>query len=484
MATKTKTTVNPTLNEQREHSFFNDVLQYFDHASKFLDHPAGVLEQIKYCNSVYRMRFPVKVNGKIEVIEAYRAEHSHHKLPTKGGIRYSIHVNQDEVMALAALMTYKCAIVDVPFGGAKGGIKISPRKTPPEVLEAVTRRYTAELIKKNFIGPGIDVPAPDYGSGAREMAWIADTYSAFFPTELNAIACVTGKPLSHGGIQGRTEATGLGVFYGLKEAFSIKEDVKKWGLTTGLEGKTVAVQGLGNVGYYAAKFMHEAGAKVIAIAEFDCTVYNPKGIDPDKLLKFKQESGGTANFPGAKTLQPNTAALEIECDILIPAALENQIHSGNAKNIKAKVIAEAANGPVTPEAEVILKKKGIYIIPDIYLNAGGVTVSYFEWLKNLSHVRFGRLEKRYEARMNHNILETIEEASGAKFTRIQKNLIERGADEKDLVYSGLEETMINAYHSIRNRYKSTNGMPDLRTATFATAIDKVAISYQNLGIFP
>lgn len=479
MASKTA-----TLLQQREHSFFNDVLKYFDRASKYLDHPSGILEQIKYCNSVYRMKFPVKVNGVVEVYEAYRAEHSHHKLPTKGGIRYSIHVNQDEVMALAALMTYKCAIVDVPFGGAKGGIKISPRKSSPEVLEAVTRRYTAELIKKNFIGPGIDVPAPDYGSGAREMAWIADTYSAFFPTELNAIACVTGKPLSHGGIQGRTEATGLGVFYGLKEAFSIKEDTKKWGLTPGLEGKTVIVQGLGNVGYYAAKFMHEAGAKVIAIAEWDATIHNPKGIDPDQLLKYKQETGGIANFPGAKTLQPNTAALELECDILIPAALENQIHSGNAKNIKAKVIAEAANGPVTPEAEKTLLKKGVYIIPDIYLNAGGVTVSYFEWLKNLSHVRFGRMEKRYEAQMNQNILKTIEQASGTKFTKVQKALIERGADERDLVYSGLEETMINAYHEIRNRYLNTKGMPDLRTATFTTAIDKVAISYQNLGIFP
>lgn len=482
MATATAKPV--VLTEQREHSFFNDVLKYFDRAAEYLNHPSGVLEQIKFCNSVYRMRFPVKVDGKIEVIEAYRAEHSHHKLPTKGGIRYSIHVNQDEVMALAALMTYKCAIVDVPFGGAKGGIKISPRKSSPEFLEAVTRRYTAELIKKNFIGPGIDVPAPDYGSGAREMAWIADTYSAFYPTELNAIACVTGKPLSHGGIQGRTEATGLGVYYGLKEAFSIKEDVKKWGLSLGLEGKTVVVQGLGNVGYYAAKFMHEAGAKIIAIAEFDCTLYNPKGIDPDQLLKYKQESGGTVNYPGAKTLQPNTAALEIECDILIPAALENQIHSGNAKNVKAKVIAEAANGPVTPEAEKVLLKKGVYIIPDIYLNAGGVTVSYFEWLKNLSHVRFGRMEKRYEAQMNSNILAAIEKTSGTRVTQIQKNLIQRGADERDLVYSGLEETMINAYQSIRNRYISTKGMPDLRTATFATAIDKVAISYQNLGIFP
>jgi glutamate dehydrogenase (NAD(P)+) len=472
------------LRENREHSFFNDVLKYFDKASKFIDQPEGILEQIKYCNSVYRMRFPVKIDGNLTTVEAYRVEHSHHKLPTKGGIRFSQHVNQDEVMALAALMTYKCAIVDVPFGGAKGGIVIGPRSATKDTLEKVTRRYTSELIKKNFIGPAIDVPAPDYGSGAQEMAWIADTYNTFNPTELNAVACVTGKPLNHGGIAGRAEATGLGVFYGIRHALTFAEDMAKIGLTTGVEGKTIAIQGLGNVGYWAAKFFHDAGAKIVAIAEFDGSIYNAEGLDPDAVLKYKKENDGISNYPGASMLENNLAALEVECDILIPAALENQIHIDNAPNIKAKMIGEAANGPVTPEAEKMLLEKNVLIIPDIYLNAGGVTVSYFEWLKNLSHVRFGRMEKRYRRKMNENILKTIEQASGSKVTDAQMAMIQRGADERDLVYSGLEETMINAYEEIRNVWANTEGLKDLRTAAFVVAIRKVAISYENLGIFP
>lgn len=473
-----------SLEEKREHSFFDDVLKYFDNAAKFLDHDPQLLEQIKYCNSVYRMRFPVKENGKIEVIEAYRVEHSHHKLPTKGGIRFSMHVNQDEVMALAALMTYKCAIVDVPFGGAKGGIKISPRTCSPEKLEKITRRYTTELIKKNFIGPGIDVPAPDYGSGSQEMAWIADTYSTFYPNELNSVACVTGKPLSHGGIAGRTEATGLGVFYGIRYACSFKEDMDKLGLTTGIEGKRIAIQGLGNVGYWSAKFFHDAGAKIISIGEWDGSIYNENGIDPEALLAYKKEKNAIVGFPGSTHIGEPGACLEVDCDILIPAALENQINGDNASKVKAKLVGEAANGPITPQGEDILLKNGAIIIPDIYLNAGGVTVSYFEWLKNLSHVRFGRMEKRYSANMNHNILQAIENASGTKITAKQIELIERGPDERDLVYSGLEETMINAYTAIRNRMMNTEGMNDLRTAAFAEAISKVAVSYENLGIFP
>lgn len=472
------------LEEKREHSFFDDVLSYFDNAAKFLDHDPQLLEQIKYCNSVYRMRFPVKHNGVIEVVEAYRVEHSHHKLPTKGGIRFSIHVNQDEVMALAALMTYKCAIVDVPFGGAKGGIKVSPRTCDPEKLEKITRRYATELVKKNFIGPGIDVPAPDYGSGAQEMAWIADTYSTFYPNELNSIACVTGKPLNHGGIQGRTEATGLGVFYGIRYACTFEEDMMKLGLSTGIEGKTVSVQGMGNVGYWAAKFFHDAGAKVISVGEWDGSIYNADGIDPDALLEYKKKNNAVVGFPGSTHIGVPTACLEVDCDILIPAALENQINAKNAANVKAKIIGEAANGPLTPKGESILLEKGCMIIPDIYLNAGGVTVSYFEWLKNLSHVRFGRMEKRYSENMNRNILGAIERASGTKVTDEQIMQIQRGADERDLVYSGLEETMINAYASIRDRMVNTEGINDLRTAAFAEAINKVVISYQNLGIFP
>ena len=476
----------PKITEKREGEFFKDVIKYFDKSAKFLNVPEGILDQIKYCNSVYRMRFPVKMNdGTFQVIEAYRAEHSHHKLPTKGGIRFSTAVNQDEVMALAALMTYKCALVDVPFGGAKGGIKVSPRNLAPEEMERITRRYTSELIKKNFIGPGIDVPAPDYGSGEREMAWIVDTYSTFNPNDINALGCVTGKPVSQGGIRGRKEATGLGVFYGIREALSIKEDCDKMGMTVVIKDKTFVVQGFGNVGYHSAKFIHEGGGKIICIAEWNGAIHNANGIDPDALLAYTQKNNGSIlDFPGTTKLADKYDALELECDVLVPAALENQIHSENAERIKCKIIAEAANGPVTPEAEEVLLKKGVLIIPDIYLNAGGVTVSYFEWLKNLSHVRFGRLGKRYEESSNRNMMSVLEDMTGRTASVSQRNLIEKGADELDLVYSGLEETMIIAYHSIRDNYRSIPGIPDFRTAAFVTAIKKIAQSYDTLGIFP
>ena len=480
MADKFKT---PEIAEQREHSFFADTLKYFDKAAKYLDLDQGLLDQIKYCNSVYRMRFPVKIDGKIQTIESYRVEHSQHKSPTKGGIRYSRYVSQDEVMALAALMTYKCAIVDVPFGGAKGGIKISPRLYTEDQLEKITRRYASELIKKNFIGPAIDVPAPDYGTGSREMSWIADTYNTFYPEKINALGCVTGKPVGQGGIQGRTEATGLGVFYGIKQACSYEEDMAALGLKQGLEGKTVVIQGLGNVGYFAAKFIDNGGGKIIAIAEAEGALYNPDGLDYHAVWEYRKANRSVKGFPNAEFLEDSASALEIECDILVPAALENQIHSGNADRIKAKIIAEAANGPTTPEAEEVLREKGVLIIPDIYINAGGVTVSYFEWLKNLSHVRFGRLAKKFDESMNKDILQTIENLSGKEASSDQRNLITRGANEADLVYSGLEETMINAYDNIRNTMKEKD-IPDLRTAAFVVAIEKVAVSYSLLGIFP
>lgn len=474
------------LTQQREKSFFEDVLIYFDKAAQFVDADQGILDQIKYCNSVYRMRFPVRIGSRVEVIEAYRAEHSHHKTPTKGGIRYSEHVTQDEVMALAALMTYKCALVDVPFGGAKGGIKINPRLYDVETLEKITRRYTAELIKKNFIGAGIDVPAPDMGTGEREMAWIADTYMAFNPMDVNGLACVTGKPVGQGGIRGRREATGLGVFFGVRHPLSYKEDVKKLKLSPGLEGKKVVVQGLGNVGYHAAKFLHEAGALIVGVVEYNSAVYNPKGIDPTALSQWFRETGSLYGFKGCKNISNPEDGLELECDILVPAALENQIHKGNAERIKARIIAEGANGPVTPEAETILNKKGVMIIPDIYLNAGGVTVSYFEWLKNLSHVRFGRMEKRYQSALNKNIMQAIESVAPHN-TKIPAPLVQNlqsGPDELDLVYSGLEETMIVAYDNIRETLLENKKIGDLRTAAFVTAIRKIVESYKLLGIFP
>jgi glutamate dehydrogenase (NAD(P)+) len=472
------------ISEKREHSFFSDVLSYFDKAALYTEYPRGLLDQIKYCNSVYRMRFPVRLKRKIEVIIAFRVEHSQHKLPVKGGIRYSTAVDQDEVMALAALMTYKCAVVDVPFGGAKGGVQIDPRKYSELELELITRRYTSELVKKNFIGPGIDVPAPDYGTSSREMAWIADTYAAFNPGQIDAAGCVTGKPISQGGIRGRTAATGKGVFFGIREAVSNNEDMKRLGLTTGLEGKKVVVQGLGNVGYYTAKFFQEAGAKIIAIAEYEGAIHYSRGLNVDKVFKHRQETGSILNYQKAKNIKNTTEALELECDILIPAALENQININNAAKIKAKIIGEAANGPVTPEAEEILLEKGVLIIPDLFLNAGGVTVSYFEWLKNLSHVRFGRMGKRYDELVANTLVESIEKSVGKNLDSKSKDIILHGAGEEDLVNSGLEETMIHAYNEIRETWKKNKKIPDLRTAAFVVSINKIADSYMALGIFP
>jgi glutamate dehydrogenase (NAD(P)+) len=338
--------------------------------------------------------------------------------------------------------------------------------------------------KKNFIGPGIDVPAPDYGTGPREMSWIVDTYSSIKDGELDALGCVTGKPVGQGGIQGRTEATGLGVFYGMREVCNFEEDMTAIGLTKGIEGKTTVIQGLGNVGYHTAKFFAEGGAKIVAIAEFEGAIYNENGLDYEAVFQHRKATGSLLNFPGATNLENSNAALELECDILIPAALENQITAENASRIKAKMIGEAANGPVSADAEPILAQKGIIVVPDMYLNAGGVTVSYFEWLKNLSHVRFGRLTKRFEENSANDILKMVEEMTGKKATDVQRKTIIQGAGEKDLVYSGLEETMINAYHEIRHTYKSTAGCPDLRTAAFMVAVKKIATSYELLGIFP
>ena len=469
--------------ENNHYSFFEGVERNFDKAAKYTRFEQGILEQIKACNSVYRMKFPVRIGETVEVIEAYRIQHSHHKLPCKGGIRYSMDVNQDEVMALSALMTYKCAIVNVPFGGAKGGIKINPKKYTTYELEKITRRYTAELVKKNFIGAGIDVPAPDYGTGSREMSWIADTYASLKPGDVDAMGCVTGKPVSQGGVRGRTEATGLGVFYGLRELCNTAEEMAKLGLSTGVKDKKVIVQGLGNVGYHAAKYFSEAGSKLVGIAEYEGGVYNANGLDLEALVAHRKSTGSILNFPGATNVTNSAEVLEMECDILIPAALENVINADNADRIKAKIIGEAANGPLTPEADVILNAKGVIVVPDMYLNAGGVTVSYFEWLKNLSHVRYGRLEKRFSENQSGTILESVEALTGKKVSDIERKQIMHGPDEVDLVYSGLEDTMIGSFQEIRETMITLN-IPDLRTAAFVTAINKIGVSYEELGIFP
>jgi len=467
------------------YSFFESVEKSFNKAAEFTHWDKGLLEQIKACNSIYSMKFPVRMDdGRIEVIEAYRVQHSQHKSPCKGGIRFSMGVNQDEVMALASLMTYKCAIVNVPFGGAKGGIKIDPRKYSAYELEKITRRYTSELTKKNFIGPGIDVPAPDYGTGEREMSWIVDTYSSLRPGDIDAAGCVTGKPVSQGGVNGRREATGLGVYFGIREVCSMKNMMDKLGLTTGIAGKKVVVQGLGNVGYHSAKFFRENGAILVSIAEYEGAIFKADGINEEELFQHRKATGSILNFPGATNLAKSSDALELDCDILIPAALENVINHENAPRVKAKIIAEAANGPLTPEADEIFSKKGVLVVPDMYLNAGGVTVSYFEWLKNLSHVRYGRMEKRFSENVQSKILNQMESMTGKTISEKDKQTIAHGADEVDLVHSGLEETMIDATREIIDIWNNNPEIPDMRTAAYVSAINKVARTYNELGIFP
>jgi len=466
-------------------SFLESVNENFERAAAVSGIPKGLLAQIQTCNSIYQMNFPVKIGNQYKVVTAFRVQHSHHRLPTKGGIRYSIHVNQEEVMALAALMTYKCAIVDVPFGGAKGGVKITPWKYTEEQLERITRRYTTELIRKDFIGPGIDVPAPDYGTGSREMAWILDTYQTFKGGEIDSAGCVTGKPVSQNGIQGRTEATGRGVYYGLVQLLAYADDMKAIGLDTGMAGKTMVIQGLGNVGYYTGKICQEEGdAKIIAISEYEGAIYCEDGIDIDKLYKFRQKTGSIMDFPGTTNMKSREQALELKCDILVPAALENQITMVNAKKIKAKVIAEAANGPVSADADAYLREKGVIIVPDMYLNAGGVTVSYFEWLKNLSHMRFGRMEKRFNQNTYTLFAEKLEKMTGKSITAKERRMLTKGADEVDLVRSGLEETMVTAYDQIREILRRKKSVSDLRTAAFLSALNKVSSDYMNKGIFP
>ena len=469
----------------RERRFWSDVSRYFDKAAALSGQPADLLDQIKRCNSLYRFDFPVRQeSGSIEVVRAWRAEHSHHKSPVKGGIRYSPRVDEDEVMALAALMTYKCAIVDVPFGGAKGAVQIDPHRYSEDQLERITRRYAAELLKKNFIGPAIDVPAPDLGTGPREMAWIADTYQAFRSDQIDALGCVTGKPVTEGGVLGRNEATGRGVFYALREACCNEADMKRLDLPVGLDGKRIALQGIGNVAYWASQFCREVGALVVGVSDSHATIARPAGLAEDAVLAYKREHGSVAGFPDAVTYDDPRAVLELDCDVLIPAAVESQLTEDNTSRITAKVIVEGTNGPTTPEADDILAARGRLVVPDLYANAGGVIVSYFEWLKNLSHVKYGRLERRYRAATDHRILRALETVTGTELSADDRAEIVRPVDELTVVNSGLEETMIDTYHQLQATASRVAGVTDLRTAGYVLAIERVARSYADLGVFP
>ena len=470
----------------KEVSFRESVNLCCDMAMATLDIPDGMAKYIRNVNNVYQVRFPVKIKGQIETFIGWRAVHSDHKLPAKGGIRFAPNVNQDEVEALAALMSYKCALVDVPFGGSKGGLLIDPKNYERGEMESITRRFAYELIQKDYIGSAVNVPAPDMGTGQREMAWIVSTYAAHCPGDVNQLGCVTGKPVSMGGIQGRIEATGRGVVFGLREFFRHPEDVKLAKMEgDSLEGKKVIIQGLGNVGYYTASILQkEDGAKIIAILEWDGALYDPNGLDVEDVFQYKvANKGGVTGYPNAEYFEDSKSLLERDCDILIPAAMEAVINQSNAAQIKAKLIAEAANGPVTFAAESILKEKGVVIIPDVYLNAGGVTVSYFEWIKNLSHIRFGRMQRRYEEGQSQLVIQAIE-ATGTKVPLDLVKKLSQGASEIDLVRSGLDDTMRKAFQEIRERYWSTENIDNYRTAAMALAIEKIYTSYRTMGIYP
>jgi glutamate dehydrogenase (NAD(P)+) len=476
------------MSSPQEPSFRESVDLMFNRAVALMDLPPGLEEKIRVCNATYTVRLGVRLRGEIHTFTGYRSVHSEHMEPVKGGIRYAINVHQDEVEALAALMTYKCALVEAPFGGSKGGLCIDPQLYEEHELELITRRFAYELVKRDLINPSQNVPAPDMGTGEREMAWIADQYQRMNTTDINAKACVTGKPLNAGGIAGRVEATGRGVQYALREFFRHPEDVAKAGLAGKLQGKRIIVQGLGNVGYHAAKFLSEEdGSLITGIIDRDGALYRAEGLDVEAVRNWIVKHGGISGYPDAKLTEDGSELLEQECDILIPAALEGVINLSNADRIKAPLIIEAANGPLTAGADEILRDKGCVIIPDMYANAGGVTVSYFEWVKNLSHIRFGRMQRRQEESRHQLVvdeLESLSESMGKTWT-LQDGFKEkylRGADELELVRSGLDDTMRIAYQSMREVWHSRDDVTDLRTAAYLVSIGKVAASYRAKGL--
>ena len=473
---------------KKEPSFRDSVDLMFNRAVALLDLPPGLEEKIRVCNSTYTVRFGVRLRGEVKTFTGYRSVHSEHMEPVKGGIRFAMSVNQDEVEALAALMTYKCALVETPFGGSKGGLRIDPREYDEHEMEMITRRFAYELAKRDLINPSQNVPAPDMGTGEREMAWIADQYRRMNTTDINSNACVTGKPAHAGGIQGRVEATGRGVQYALQEFFRHPEDVAKTKLDGTLDGKRVVVQGLGNVGYHAAKFLSEEdGAKIIAIIERDGALLDPEGLDVEAVHNWIGKHGGIAGCPDAKYIEDGAKALELDCDILVPAALEGVINLGNADRIKAPLVIEAANGPVTAGGDEILRKIGTVIIPDMFANAGGVTVSYFEWVKNLSHIRFGRMQRRQEEARHRLVVDELERLDNAmgdawSLSPSFKAKYLRGAGELELVRSGLEDTMRAAYGAMREVWHSRGDVEDLRVAAYLVSIGRIMTSYSAKGL--
>ena len=349
-------------------------IEQFDTAADKLHLDPNMRGILRECQRELTVHFPVRMNdGAVKVFTGFRVQHNTSRGPGKGGIRYHPSASIGEVKALAMWMTWKCAVVGIPYGGAKGAVICDPKNMTQQQLETLTRRYTTEIAL--LIGPDRDIPAPDVNTNAQTMAWIMDTYSMHAGHTVPAV--VTGKPLSIGGSEGRNEATARGAVYTIIEA------AKHLGMD--LEGARVVVQGFGNAGSFSAKLMHELGAVVVGLSDTQGGIHNARGLDPNKVDAHKRETGSVVGFPGSETVT-NTQLLELDCDVLIPAAIENQIGEHNAPLIKAKVVAEAANGPTSPEADRILYDKGVFLIPDILCNAGGVTVSYFEWVQDLQNL--------------------------------------------------------------------------------------------------
>lgn len=461
---------------------------FLDNTQKYYDQAAASFKDKKYLDIIKEPRvsieftFPVeRDNGTIELIRAYRVQHSHHVLPTKGGTRYADNIDLEECQALATLMTFKLSVHKVPFGGAKGGIKINPKNYSSGELLRITRRYTIEMVKRNTIGAGLDVPGPDLGTDSRIMNIMKDTVQTFYGKgDLFTSACCTGKTLSQGGIDGRVESTGLGVFYGIRECLNHAAFCKKIGIERGIKGKKFIVQGFGNVGYYSSKFLSESGAILTGVSEYNSSCYNENGINTEDLFEYKKKHGTVKGFPGATSWSNDEKnPFEVmfnKCDILIPAATENSINVDNMKKINAKIVAEAANGPTSVAADTYLTKQGVAILPDLVLNAGGVTVSYFEWLKNIEHRELGLIEKKWDTNMQLHLYKI---SAGDKFDPNVAKLL-AGASEKNLVYSGLEQIMSHTLKSVIN--ESIESDISLRLAAYRRAISKIQQVYYEVGV--
>ncbi len=422
---------SPATPPQQVENAYTMALRQFDGAAPFLNLKAGIVDMLKRCKRELTVTFPVKMDdGSVKIFTGYRVHHNTARGPSKGGIRYSPQVDLDEVRALAMWMTWKCAVVNIPYGGAKGGVICDPRELSLHELEGLTRRYATEIAP--IIGPDRDIPAPDMGTNPQIMAWIMDTYSMHHGYSVPAV--VTGKPVNIGGSAGRLEATGRGVMFTVEEAF------KTFGWQ--LAGAEMVVQGFGNVGSITAQTAHQMGCKVVAVSDIDGAIYNPAGINIPKLQQYVKEFRTVVGFSDADQLT-NDELLAVPCDVLVPAATENQLTRVTAPRVRArKLVAEGANGPTTPEADAILNDKGLIVIPDILCNAGGVVVSYFEWVQDMQQLFW----------------------------------------EEDMVTNQLRRIMVRSFHDVHNRAKELN--TSMRNAALVLGIGRVAEATMTRGLYP